>query len=149
MAEALVSTVIDAPVDVVWDRFGDFNGWPRFLPRMVSSELEGGTGRGPVGAVRVIGLSDGRSIRERLVDYDATERTLAYEFDGPHPFPVRTYRGRVRLWPVTATGQTFVAWTGTFDADGGDEARAQEMFVQTYSAFLRALSEHLAGSVVG
>jgi hypothetical protein len=147
VAEALVSTVVDAPVDDVWACFGDFNGWPRFLPRLVSSELEGGTGAGPVGAVRVVTLGDGSSIRERLVDYDATERTLAYEFDGPHPFPVRTYRGRVRLWPVTITDQTFVAWTGTFDADAVDEPRATEMFVRTYSAFLRSLSEYVDRSV--
>jgi hypothetical protein len=146
LAETLVSLVVDAPVDDVWACLGDFNGWPRFLPRLLSSELEGGAGAGPVGAVRVITLGDGTSIRERLVDYDASERTLAYEFDGPHPFPVRTYRGRVRLWPVTTTGQTFVTWTGTFDAEAADEARAAEMFSRTYAAFLRSLSEYLARS---
>jgi hypothetical protein len=146
LARAVVSTVLDAPVEVVWRLLGHFNGWPEFLPRIVTSDLEGGAGRAPVGAVRRLILPDGRTACERLVQYDSVARSLTYEFDGPHPFPVRTYTGSVRVRPVTVTGTTFVEWSGEFDADESDEPVARQIFEGIYVAFLADLEDHLHSS---
>jgi hypothetical protein len=144
MATISCSTVLSAPLHQVWEVLGDFGTWPAFIPRITHSVLEGGQGRGPVGAVRVLTLSDGSTVRERLVRYDDAAHLLAYEFDGPIPFPVRSYVGGVQLWPVTMSeGGTFACWTGTFDCDVADHEKASAIFTRTYSTFLTNLADHL------
>jgi Polyketide cyclase / dehydrase and lipid transport len=148
MATVSCSTVLPAPLDEVWEVLGDFGTWPAFIPRITDSVLEGGQGRGPVGAVRVLTLSDGSTVRERLLRYDDTAHLLAYEFDGPVPFPVRSYVGGVQLWPVTmGEGGTFAYWTGTFDCDESAHEEVSEIFVRTYRTFLTNLADHLERSV--
>jgi hypothetical protein len=143
VATAVTSRVLPAPVEEVWALLGDFNGWPRSLSRIETSTLEGGTGRGPVGSVRVLALAGGSSIRERLTSYDDAGHHLAYEFDGPSPFAARFYRGRVQLFELTETGETFAYWTGLFDCDAKDEAGLNQVFCRTYGAFLDDLAAHL------
>src|SRR5581483_7235185 len=105
MSLAYVSTVLDHDVDAVWAVVGDFHGLPAWIGRIRSSEADGGSGRGPVGSVRRLSLEpDGRTARERLVRYDDAGRTYSYEFADAIPFPVATYRGNVRLLPVTDRG---------------------------------------------
>jgi len=143
VATAITSAILAASVGDVWELLGDFNGWPLFLPRIAASTLDAGSGRGPVGAVRVLTLSDGSTIRERLVDYDQSCHELAYVFDGQHPFPVRRYTGRIQLFPLTETGDTYVYWTGTFDCDAADEEKVALGFCRTYAAFLADLGTYL------
>jgi hypothetical protein len=141
MARALVSTVLTASADAVWDLVGDFNAWDRFVPRIESSRLEGGVGRGPVGSVRILGMADGSTVRERLVSYDEAERRLAYKFDFAHCYPVWGYIGRVQVVPVTTTGGSFVMWRGDFDADQADQPRMTATFEQIYRSFLSSLAD--------
>ena len=110
--------------------------------------LDEGLDQAPVGSVRIIGLGGDKSIRERLVAKDATTRTLAYTFDGPHPYPVRRYVATVYVEPVTTTGQTFVRWSGDFDADAADEARAGQMFQRVYLSFFAAMADAVAPDAV-
>jgi hypothetical protein len=145
VARAVVSAVIDAPVDAVWDVLGDFNGLPEYASRIATSELEDASGRGPVGAVRrMTRAADGSTVRERLLHYDNPSRSLSYEFVGSHPVSARNYVGRVQAWPVTTTGATFVEWTGTFDVDEADETAARAFFEQVFSSFLGGLADRLA-----
>lgn len=138
MAVAAVTAVLSIDVGLAWERLGDFGGWHAWNPRITSTELTGGSGRGPVGAVRHLVLSDGGTVAERLERYDDADRSLGYSFVGDVPFPVRDYLGQARLRPVTAGG-TFVEWWGTFDADAADEPVLRTAFSGLYTAFIAAL----------
>jgi uncharacterized protein YndB with AHSA1/START domain len=138
---AVASTVIAAPIDEVWSWLSDFTSWHRWIPRMDKTVMDDALTQGPVGSVRILHRDDGTAIREKLVMKDDLRHTLAYRFDGPHPFPVRRYVGTVRLEPVTTTNATFVHWSGDFDADAADEQRAAETFCSIYTMFFGALAE--------
>ena len=144
MSIVVVSTVIDAPVEQVWHRMGDFAGWHTWLPRIVDTTMDPGQDGAPVGAVRTLLLADGDSVRERLVAKDEHAHTFAYEFDGPHRVPVSRYVGRVRMEAVTTTGQTYVHWSGDFDSAAADEDKAGSIFTRIYSSFLAALASDVA-----
>jgi hypothetical protein len=147
VATVSCSTVLSAPLHEVWEVLGDFGAWPDFIPRITHSVLEGGRGRGPVGAVRVLTLSDGTTVRERLVHYDDDAHVLAYVFDDSIPFPVRSYVGGVQIWPVTmGDGGTFIYWTGTFDCDEAEHDTVSRIFAGTYSTFITNLADHLGRS---
>jgi hypothetical protein len=137
----VASAVIDAPLEDVWAWLDDFTSWHRWLPGMDRTVMAGGLTQGPVGSVRILHRADGTVIREKLVMKDDVRHTMAYSFDGPHPFPVRRYVGTVRLEPVTTTGATFAHWSGDFDADAADEARVAEVFRSVYTAFFGYLTE--------
>src|SRR5690606_28242645 len=42
MAKAYASTIVDAPVEAVWDIVRDFNGLPDWIPGVATSEIEDG-----------------------------------------------------------------------------------------------------------
>ena len=135
MAAASVTAILPIDVALAWGRIGNFGGWHTWNPRIAESVLSGGSGRGPVGAVRSLLLSDGSRVQERLERYDDRDRSLAYSFVGNVPFPVRDYLGQVRLRPVT-DGGTFVEWWGEFDADEGVEEQLRSAFVGLYTTFI-------------
>lgn len=143
MTVTVVSTVITAPADEVWGRLGDFATWHTWLPRIESTNMEAGHETGPVGCVRTLVLADGSSVRERLLSKDDAARTLSYEFAGPHSFPVRRYVGRIRVEEITTSGDSYVHWSGDFDAETADEAKAARIFAIIYGTFLEALQRNL------
>ena len=138
---SVASTVIDAPLEDVWSWLDDFTSWHRWIPRIETTVMDEGLTQGPVGSVRILHREDGTVIREKLVMKDDLRHTMAYSFEGPHPYPVRRYVGTVRLEPVTTTGATYVHWSGDFDADAADETRAAELFRTVYTAFFGYLAE--------
>ncbi|MCY1036131.1 SRPBCC family protein [Corallococcus sp. BB11-1] len=124
MFEAYASQLIQAPVDVVWDRVGGFDSLPRWHPGIVSSERVAHPGPGP-GPLRRLTTKDGAVYLEARLEHDAHARSYAYAMlEGP--LPVRDYHAKLRVTPVTATGQTFVEWSATFAPQPGhaDEAEA-------------------------
>jgi hypothetical protein len=146
MSIAYVSTTFSQDADAVWTVLGDFHGLPSWVSRIRSGEAEGGSGRGPVGSVRRLTLEpDGRTARERLVRYDDQDRSYAYEFVGEIPFPASTYRGTIRVRPVTDSDGSFVEWYGEFDCDPAVADRLAETFRGIYTAFLGELRSHLEG----
>ncbi|NBD11968.1 MULTISPECIES: SRPBCC family protein [Corallococcus] len=119
MAEAYASQLIQAPADVVWDRVGGFDSLPRWHPGIVSSERVARPGPGP-GPLRRITTRDGSVFLEARLEHDSHARSYAYAMlEGP--LPVRGYQAKLRVTPVTATGQTFVEWSATFDMAPGHE----------------------------
>jgi carbon monoxide dehydrogenase subunit G len=135
---AAVSTVIPAPVDTVWPWLDDYAGWHRWLPGIVATTMDGDD-------LRILLREDGSSIRERLLTKDGIRRTIAYTFDGDHPFPVRRYVGTVRVEPVTTSDQTYVHWFADFDVDAENEQAAADTFRRIYLSFFQALSAVAAG----
>lgn len=135
-----VSAVIDAPVERVWALLDDFANWHRWVARLESTVMADDQHQAPVGSTRIIGLGGGNSIRERLIHKDVVARRVSYTFDGPQPYPVRRYVGTVHVEPVTTTGQTYAVWSGDFDSDAADEARAAAMFERVYLSFFDAIT---------
>ena len=125
MATAVVTAILDATVDEVWSRVRDFARWDAWIERVTRVEMDPGQESAPVGAVRTVYVTDSavsHSIRERLVSHDDLLRTLSYDFPEGSPFPVRSYLGTVHVEAITTSpGQTYLRWTGDFDADGADE----------------------------
>ena len=73
MARVYVSSVISAPADKVWERVRDFNGLPKWHPRIRDSRIEDAEPADKVGCIRNFNLQNGDNIREQLLglsDYD-------------------------------------------------------------------------------
>ena len=114
MPRVYVSSVIDAPAAKVWDRVRDFNGLPRWHPRIRDSRIENGEPVDRVGCVRDFHLQNGDRIRERLLglsDYDMFCTYAILE----SPMPLTDYVATLRLTPITDGDRTFVEWTAEFD----------------------------------
>ena len=148
MATAVVTAVLDATVDAVWSRVRDFATWDTWIERVARIEMDPGQESAQVGAVRTVYVSDGagsHSIRERLVRHDDRLRTLAYDFPEGSPFPVRGYLGTVHVEAITTSpGQTYLRWTGEYDADGAEDATVGKAFTAIYESFVRDLAAALA-----
>ncbi|MFJ2032147.1 SRPBCC family protein [Streptosporangium sp. NPDC087985] len=122
---AYASTVLDAPADEVWGYLRDFGNLAEWLPGITLCEIEQGDGYGSGTVRRIEGA--GGLFRERLLTLDDDSRSATYEiFESP--LPVRDYRAVYRVSPVTDSGQAFVEWSATFEAD--DEAQMTKIFVR-------------------
>jgi hypothetical protein len=138
-----VGKVLPGTADRVWGLLGDDGTWPNCLPRLKESVLVGGTGRGPVGAVRQLVLDDGSRVDERLTAYDERARSLSYAFEGTSPFPVHDYLGTVEVHPVHGEPACFVRWSGSFAVEPDEVERFAKTFTGLYVAFLESLEQHL------
>jgi hypothetical protein len=114
MPRVYVSSVLDAPVAKVWEKVRDFNGLPRWHPRIRDSRIENGEPSDRIGAVRDFHLQNGDHLREKLLglsDYDYFCTYTILE----SPMPLTNYIATLRLTPVTDGGRTFIEWTAEFD----------------------------------
>jgi hypothetical protein len=143
MPTSYASTIVNAPADTVWAYLRDFANLHEWLPSIETCEIEAGAGE--VGAVRRLTAQGGEAVfRERLVAFDDTGRSYAYEFVDS-PLPVRDYRSEIRVAPVTDSGQAFVEWWGDFAADDKDADGMTKFFTKNiYGAGLAALRERFA-----
>jgi hypothetical protein len=144
MPRVFVSSVIDAPAARVWERVRDFNGLPRWHPRIRESRIENGEPPDKVGCVRDFNLQNGDRIRERLLglsDYDMFCTYTILE----SPMPITGYVATLRLTPVTDGNRTFAEWTAEFECE---EARADDLVngigTNVFQAGFDALKRHFA-----
>ncbi|WP_433257251.1 SRPBCC family protein [Streptosporangium sp. CA-135522] len=122
---AYASTVVDASADEVWSYLRDFGNLAEWLPGITLCEIEEGDATRP-GAVRRLDGAGG-VFRERLLTLDDDSRSASYEiFDSP--LPVRDYRAVYRVFPITDSGQAFIEWSATFEAD--DEEKMNKVFTR-------------------
>ena len=77
MVQVRQSTIIDAPIDEVWEILRDFNGHDRWHPAISFSEIEGGEPVDAVGSVRHFRLNDGGELREQLLALSDKDRRLS------------------------------------------------------------------------
>ncbi|MDX1562955.1 MAG: SRPBCC family protein, partial [Gammaproteobacteria bacterium] len=145
MAKAYASTVINAPIEVVWAEVRDFNGLPNWHPAVAESEIEDGLDADVVGCVRSFRLADGSHVRERLLSLDDSRYLFSYNFETP-AFPVDNYIAGIELMPVTKTDQTFVQWWATFDERPEDAGKFTA--IVSKDVFATGLAA-LAGKVKG
>lgn len=139
------SMVIPASADEVWCLLRDFGGVAAWLPVLESSEIEERTDGDAVGAVRAAVLKDGAgTTRERLVALDDIDRTYTYEVVGDIPFAATSYRGTLRVTPLTTTGESFVEWCGLWDADAADAPALNAAITASYAMGLGALHTYFS-----
>ena len=145
MPRVYISSVIDAPAAKVWERIRDFNGLPRWHPRIRDSRIENGEPADRVGCVRDFHLQNGDRIREKLLglsDYDMFCTYAILE----SPMPLTDYVATLRLTPVTDGNRTFAEWTAEFDcAEAAAEGLVTGIGNDVFQAGFAALKRQMAG----
>lgn len=102
---------IAAPADKVWAASKNFNGLNTWHPALASDEIVSGTNN-TVGAVRLLTLKGGGTVKEKLLAFDETGHRYRYAIV-ESVLPVSHYSSS---FVVTSTGtdKTLVTWSGRF-----------------------------------
>ncbi len=145
MARVYVSSVIAAPAAKVWERVRDFNGLPRWHPRIADSQIENGEPSDKVGCIRNFRLQNGDQIREQLLalsDYDMFCTYSILE----SPMPIENYVATLRLTPVSDGDRCFVEWSAEFDCSPDVEADVSNgIATNVFQGGFDALKRHFGG----
>ena len=102
---------IDAAAEKVWQTAKNFNGLNLWHPALAGDELVSGKNN-TVGAVRLLTLKGGGTIKEKLLGFDEAGHRYRYAII-ESVLPVSHY---VSSFVVTSTGtaKTLVTWSGRF-----------------------------------
>jgi len=142
MARVYVSSVINAPAGRVWERVRDFNGLPRWHPRIAESHIENGEPSDRVSCIRNFRLQNGDQIREQLLalsDYDMFCTYAILE----SPMALQNYVATLRLTPVTEGDRCFVEWSAEFDCAPENETDLVDgIGANVFQAGFDALKRH-------
>jgi mxaD protein len=105
------SITIAAPADKVWEAAKNFNGLNTWHPALASDEIVSGTNN-TVGAVRLLTLKGGGTVKEKLLAFDEAGHRYRYAII-ESVLPVSHYTSS---FIVTSTGndKTLVTWSGRF-----------------------------------
>ncbi len=143
MVKVIHSTVLDAPVDAVWEVVRDFNGHDRWHPAVATSEIERGEPVDRVGCIRRFKLADGSELREQLLTLSDMEQTFSYCLLDT-PVPLFNYVAHVRLFPVTDGDRTMWEWESGFSTPAGREEELRSLVGdQIYAVGVEAVRELL------
>ncbi|HSF65257.1 MAG TPA: SRPBCC family protein [Paracoccaceae bacterium] len=143
MVRVVKSTVIDAPVEAVWDVLRDFNGHDRWHPIVADSVVEKGWPSDRIGCVRRFHLADGAELRELLLTLSDADMAFSYCLLDT-PVPLLNYVAHVRLSPVTDGDRTFWHWESRFDTPPGREGELQRMVAENvYQGGFDAIRAHM------
>ena len=145
MARVYISTVINAPVSKVWARVRDFNGMPKWHPRIRDSKIEEALPSDKVGCIRNFNLQNGDNIREQLLglsDYDFFCTYGILE----SPMPLTDYVATLRLTPITDGDRCFAEWSAEFNCDADAEADlVNGIGANVFQGGFDALKRHFGG----
>jgi mxaD protein len=145
---AKVTKSFDAPASKVWSTVKDFNGLNTWHPALASDEIVEGTNN-QVGAVRVLTLKGGGTIKEKLLAFDEKGRMFKYAIV-ESVLPLSHYSS-VLVVKSTGKGKSSVTWSGTFKrkntgdnpADGENDKAAVDTATSIYSSGLDNLAKML------
>jgi mxaD protein len=102
---------IDAPAMKVWHAARDFNGLASWHPALASDEIVSGKNN-TVGAVRLLTLKGGGTIKEKLLAFDNAGRSFKYSIlEGV--LPVSDYTSTLTVKSV-GKNKSSVTWSGHF-----------------------------------
>ncbi|MGL6108583.1 MAG: SRPBCC family protein [Rubrivivax sp.] len=137
------STVIDAPIDRVWQVLRDFNSHDQWHDAVDQSRIEGNERSDQVGCIRSFTLKDGHRIREQLLTLDEREHKSTYCIVEA-TVPLQRYVASVTLKPVTDGNRTFWHWESSFATPPGMERELRDMVAHgVYEAGFDCLRRHL------
>jgi len=102
---------IEAPADQVWNTAKNFDGLNTWHPALASDAIVSGTNN-TLGAVRLLTLKGGGTIKEKLLAFDEAGHRFRYKIL-ESVLPVSHYSS---TFVVTSTGaeKTLVTWSGRF-----------------------------------
>jgi NADPH:quinone reductase len=123
------STVLDAPIDTVWQILRDFNSHERWHPAVTASSIEERDSADSVGAVRCFRLADGAYVREQLLALSDREISFAYCILEA-PMQLRNYVASVRLRSVTSDDTCLWEWRATFDPPAAEREKLKHFVNQ-------------------
>jgi len=128
MFQGYTSTIINAPIEAVWNQIKDFNGLSEWHPMVQSSRIEEGFANGAVGCIRELTLKDsGEHVREQLLGYSNKDYSIVYNIVESE-MPVSDYISTMRLRSVVDGNITFFEWSVTFEIDPGHDGKEQTDF---------------------
>jgi hypothetical protein len=152
MTTAYYSTVLNHPLETVWDLIRDFNNYPSYIEGVSESVIEDDKGGDEVGAVRRFCYL-GNWVRQRLAGHSDDAHALTYAGIEPLPFPTGLvpeapapthYEGTMHLLPVVEGNKTFIEWKVRLDAAPEDAARWQNLFQSWIPDWTHSLERALA-----
>lgn len=139
MVSVRCSTIINAPIESVWEMLRDFNGHDRWHPAVARSALESGRRTDQIGAVRNFVLESGERLREQLLSLSDTAKHFRYAIVESE-VPLLNYVAEVTLKPVTDGNRTFWCWSSKFDTPPGQEAELADLVAKgVYEAGFEAI----------
>ena len=102
---------IDAPASKVWNAAKDFSGLNTWHPAVATDEIVEGKNN-TVGAVRLLTLKGGGTIKEKLLAFNSKGRTFKYAIvEGV--LPVSDYTSTLVVKSI-GKNETSVTWSGHF-----------------------------------
>jgi len=145
MARVYVSSVIGAPAARVWERVRDFNGLPKWHPRIRDSRIEDARPADQIGCIRNFHLQNGDQLREKLLGLSDYDMSCTYEIlEGP--MPLSDYIATLRLTPVTDGERCFIEWSAEFSCAPEDETDLVDgIGGNVFQAGFDALKRHFSG----
>jgi len=126
MVKVFESTVLNAPVEEVWEIIRDFNGHDYWHPLIKESKIEKRLPSDKVGCIRNFILAEGGILREQLLTLSDVEMAFSYCLLDT-PIPLFNYISHVRLLPITDGDKTFWNWESSFDTPDGQENELKKM----------------------
>ncbi len=145
------SIIIDATAAKVWAAAKDFDALNTWHPAVAKDEIVAGK-NDKVGAVRLLTLQDGGTIKEKLLGFDAAAHSFRYAIlEGV--LPVSHYTSTFRVRPA-GKGKAEVTWSGQFKrkdtsatpAGGADDNTAVTAIGGVYQGGLDNLKKVVEGA---
>ena len=144
------SVTIDAAAAKVWDQSKDFGGLNTWHPAVATDQIVEGSDN-KVGAVRLLTLKGGGTIKEKLLGYDDAKHTFKYAIlEGV--LPVSRYTSTFTVAPA-GKNKSKVTWSGSFQrkdtgpkpAKDADDKTAKDTIAGVYQAGLDNLKKLAEG----
>ncbi len=145
MARVYQSSVISGSAEKVWERVRDFNGLPKWHPRIRDSRIEEALPADKIGCIRNFHLQNGDNIREQLLGLSDYDMFCTYSIL-ESPMPLTEYVATLRLTPVTEGDRCFIEWSAEFSCDPANEGDlVNGIGTNVFLAGFDALKRHFGG----
>ncbi len=145
MARVFVSSVINASTNRVWERIRDFNGLPKWHPRIRDSRIEDALPSDKVGCIRNFNLQNGDNLREQLLGLSDYDMFCTYGIL-ESPMPLTEYIATLRITPITDGERTFAEWSAEFSCAPEDETDlVSGIGTNVFQGGFDALKRHFGG----
>jgi mxaD protein len=141
---------INAPAGKVWKAVEGFDALNTWHPAVAKDEIIEGTNNS-VGALRLLTLKDGGTIKEKLLAFDPKARKFRYAIvEGV--LPVSDYTSTLTV-ASAGKGKSVVTWSGHFrrkdqgpnPADNANDKTATDTITGVYQGGLQNLKKTLEG----
>lgn len=136
------SITVNSPPAAVWAMIKDFNGLNTWHPAVATDVIVEGENDQP-GAVRLLTLGDGGTIKEKLLAWDDAGMTYSYSIlEGV--LPVSDYESTLSVKALSDTSSE-VTWSGSFNAGGdADDKKAFDTISGVYEGGLENLAKMMS-----